>query len=366
MRIVLLIDWFLHYTVQLANALSTDHQVLLVTRDHNYEISSPESPTALNDFLSKTLDIGIRREILRYSQRSLKNTLELLRVYKKIKTFNPEIVHIQENSDWRILMLAKLVGFDKMVLTVHDVFAHPGDPKGITNMFRSIFRRKAEKIIVHGEFLRTQLLSRYKDSKKRIFVVPHGAYTIYRKWDDDSVEEEENTVLFFGRISRYKGIDILIRAEPLISKEIPEVKIVLAGGGKGLESYTARIANGDRFEIINAFIANEDVPKLFRRAAVVVLPYIEASQSGVALLAYAFGKPVVATNVGSIPEIVEHGRTGFIVPPNNPEELAEAIVILLKNKHLRKEMSQNVIRKASTELAWETIAKKTAEIYALN
>lgn len=366
MKIVLLIDWFLHYTVQLANALSINHQVLLVTRDHNYEISSSENPTALNDFLSRTLDPRVQRENLRYSQKSLKNIFELMRVYKKLKAFHPEIVHIQENIDWRILLLAKLMGFDKMVLTIHDVVVHPGDPQGITDIFRSVFRRKAERIIVHGEFLRTQLLSRYGESKKRIFVVPHGIYTIYRKWDDESVKEERNTILFFGRISRYKGIDVLIKAEPLISKEIPEVKIVLAGGGKGLESYAARIKNGDRFEIINAFIANEDVPKLFRRAAVVVLPYIEASQSGVALLSYAFGKPVVVTNVGSIPEIVEHGRTGFIVPPNNPEELAKAIVVLLKDEHLRKEMSQNVIRKASTELAWETIAKKTAEIYALN
>jgi glycosyltransferase involved in cell wall biosynthesis len=363
MRIALLIDWHLYYTIQLANALSKNHQVFLVTRDHNYEVSSSESSIALNDFINNILDRGVRRESLRYAQSSLKNIFELIRIYKKIRAFNPEIVHVQDNTDWRILILAKLLGFDKMVLTIHDVFVHPGDSTPIMNIFRSIFIRKAKKIIVHGEFLRTQLLSIFQTFERKIYVVPHGVYTIYREWDDESIKEETHTILFFGRISKYKGIGILVEAEPLISKEIPEVKIILAGRGKGLENYTDQIVNKDRFEIINTFIANKDVPRFFRRAAVVVLPYLEASQSGVVLLAYAFGKPVVVTRVGSIPEIVEHGKTGFIVSPKSPEELARAIMALLKNEYLRKEMSRNVILKASTELSWETIAQKTLEIY---
>jgi glycosyltransferase involved in cell wall biosynthesis len=79
--------------------------------------------------------------------------------------------------------------------------------------------------------------------------------------------------------------------------------------------------------------------------------------------AYGFKKPVVATDVGSIPEIVDDGVTGFIVPPKNPEALAEAIIKLLKDEKLRKQMGENAYKKLKTDLSWDNIAEKTIEVY---
>lgn len=366
MKIVILIDWFIYYTVELANALSQEHDVMLVTRDHNYELSSSFEAISIDDFLDACLIKKVNREKLRYRQRSLKNFLEVIRVYKRVRSFRPDIIHIQENTDWRILLIAKMLGFEKAVLTVHDVQIHPGDPEGILKYFKSVLRKKVRKIIVHGQFLKKQLASNWRVPEDKIYILPHGAFSIYKKWDDPSIKEEAKTILFFGRISRYKGLDILIKAEPLITQHIPDAKIVIAGSGEDFGPYESLITNRSRFEIHNRFISHRDVPKFFRRASVVVLPYIEASQSGVVPIAYIFGKPVVVTNVGSIPEVVDEGKTGFIVPPNSPEDLSRAIIEILENHELRKTMSANALAKASTELSWNTIAQETAKIYSLN
>jgi glycosyltransferase involved in cell wall biosynthesis len=105
------------------------------------------------------------------------------------------------------------------------------------------------------------------------------------------------------------------------------------------------------------------VADLFQRASVVVLPYTDASQSGVVPLAYAFGKPVVVTDVGSLPEVVDDAETGYIVPPKDPTRLGDAIIDLLKNKEKRKTMGEKAYRKGEEELSWGRIALRTVEVY---
>ena len=363
MKIVLMIDWFLYYTVELANALSKYHNVLLVTRDHNFEIASHDKALNIDEFLDDCLDASVVREKLRYRRRSFRNILEIIRVCKQLTKFKPDVIHVQENSDWRILLIAKMFGFKKTVLTVHDVVRHPGESAGFRRYVEIVLRKRARRIIVHGNFLKTQLLQLLKRTEDEVVVLPLGALSIYRNWDDESVQEEENTILFFGRMSRYKGIDVLIKSQPLITKDIPNAKIIIAGRGEEFRKYENSIAGNDNFEIHNRFIANSEVAKFFRRAVVVILPYIEASQSGVVPIAYVFGKPVVVSKVGSIPEVVEDGKTGYVVPPNDPEALSDAVVKILKNKDLRENMGKNALEMASTQLSWDQIAQNTTEVY---
>ena len=105
------------------------------------------------------------------------------------------------------------------------------------------------------------------------------------------------------------------------------------------------------------------VPELFEKASIVVLPYIDASQSGVVPLAYSFQKPVVVTDVGSLPEVVDNGKTGYVVPPKDSKKLAEAIIDLLKDEAKRHEMGKNAFQKAHEELSWNSIAPQTVAIY---
>ena len=121
--------------------------------------------------------------------------------------------------------------------------------------------------------------------------------------------------------------------------------------------------NWEKFEIHNRYIPNEEVSNFFDEASVVVLPYVEASQSGVVAISFAFGKPVVVTNVGSLSEVVDHGNTGFVVSPKSVSELANAIIKLLSDDNLREIMGQKALKFSKTELSWDEIAKTTNKTY---
>ena len=103
--------------------------------------------------------------------------------------------------------------------------------------------------------------------------------------------------------------------------------------------------------------------ELFQKASVVVLPYLTAATSGILVTAYVFGKPVVATRVGSLPEYVQDGATGLLVDPGNETQLAEALIRLLTNNELRKQLGENAFRWVQDELGWENIAVQTLKAY---
>jgi glycosyltransferase involved in cell wall biosynthesis len=365
MRVVLILDWFLYYTVELANALADHHDIMLVTRDHNYEISSVEESIPLDDFLDECLDKRIKREKLRYSWGDRRNFREIGRVYREVQRFRPDVIHLQENKDWRILCLVEKWGFSRTVLTVHDVVAHPGHGRQLVRMLKRWPRQRARKIIIHGKYLKKHFVALTGRKYEDVHVIPHGAFSIYKKWDVEPVQEEPHTILFLGRIVKYKGLEVLIEAQPAITKDIPDAKIIIAGKGQDFTPYRELIKDESRFEIHNRFIANQEIPRFFRRASLVVLPYTEASQSGIIPIAYVFGKPVVVTDVGSIPEVVDEEKTGYIVPPNDPQKLAQAIIKVLKDPELRQTMGHNAAIKASTDLSWEMVAQKTTEVYSI-
>jgi glycosyltransferase involved in cell wall biosynthesis len=138
---------------------------------------------------------------------------------------------------------------------------------------------------------------------------------------------------------------------------------VIAGEGEDLARYRGMMVNPDRFVIDNGYITEARRAELFQRAAVVVLPYIDASQSGVAALASTYGKPAVVTSVGSLPETIEHGRTGYIVPPRDESALASAILTLLQDPSLRRRLGENARRKAETEWSPHIVAMQTLAVY---
>jgi len=169
-------------------------------------------------------------------------------------------------------------------------------------------------------------------------------------------------ILFFGYILRRKGLEYLIKAEPYVSKEVPNIKIIIAGEGN-ITPYLKYIQDPSKFEIYNEYISDQMVAELFVQSDVVVVPYtFHLGHSGVLTIALSFGKPVIVTNVGDFPNIIRDGREGFVVPPKDPKALAEAIIKILQDDKLRKRMSKNALKRAK-ELSWDNIAKMHVKVY---
>jgi glycosyltransferase involved in cell wall biosynthesis len=123
------------------------------------------------------------------------------------------------------------------------------------------------------------------------------------------------------------------------------------------------IQDNSRFEIHEGYAPGDLVPELFQRASLVALPYLSAASSGVLMTAYAFGRPVVATNISGLLEYVQDGVTGLLVAPADVEQLAGAIVRLLSDDILRQRMGENAAHWVNEELSAESVAMQTLKVY---
>lgn len=344
------------YTSQLASALSKTNDVVVVLGDYLYEKSHYDSSDARFYFVKNypsyllMLFVGM-------------NPMTYVNLYKIIRKEKPDIIHIVHEDLILGFFLLLLKNRYTVVTTEHDPKLHDGEH--ITNRIlyyisRTLSRNLSTAIIVHGQNLKNYLIEK-KVPAEKIFVIPHGDFSYYKKYSTIA-QEEACTLLFFGLIKDYKGLEFLIKAAPLVAQAIPDIKILIAGRGD-FQKYKELIKNPDYFEIQNRYLNDAEVAAVFSRAAIVVLPYVDGSQSGIIPIAYAFGKPVIVTNVGSIGEVVEDGKTGIIVPPKNSVALSEAIITLLKNDSLRKEMGTNAYKKMQNELSWEQIGRETMKVY---
>jgi len=354
MRIVMLAFSNIEYTIELAEALSGLEDVILMLPD--------KQAKRFDDVINPNINLST----FPYSRiRNPRNILMIYELIRNIGELKPDVIHIQNGHPWFSFSLPFLKQYC-IITTIHDVILHTGDRESsiIPKFTHKLAIKNADQIIVHGEELKREMMKEYSKRADEINVLYRGINSIYRRYVEAKIEEVNHTVLFFGRIWGYKGLQYLIEAEPQITREIPNLKIVVAGRGEDVNKiYGDKMINKDKYIIHNNHIPNKMVAELFQKASVVVLPYTDASQSGVVPLAYAFGKPVVVTNVGSLSEVVDDGETGYIVPPKDSKRLGDAIIDLLKDKEKCKRMGQKAYKKGEEELSWRQIALKTMEVY---
>ena len=353
MRVALVSYDFGEYCIRLASAMSHLAEVLLLL------------PRELAEPYLSSLDRAVRFQPfdnprLRQPGRQLRLGFDLIR---HIRTFAPDVVHMQHGHLWFNGVLPLLRAAHPLVLTAHDIQQHPGDePSRKTPQAVMDFGfRCASRLIVHASRLKDEVVRRCRVSPEIVDVVPH--ISLGSTSDRAPSHEHGPTVLFFGRIWEYKGLEYLIRAEPLITDEIPDARIVIAGEGEDFARYRRMMVHPERFTVYNEYVPPDRCDDLFRQATLVALPYIEASQSGVIPMAGTWMKPVVASAVGGLPEMVEDGRTGYLVPPRDEHALAAAIVRLLRDNRLCREMGMNARRKLDAECAPPQVARQTVDVY---
>ena len=341
------------YGIQLANGLSGLAEVHLFLAD-----------VAASRYADR-VDPGVSLHPIRTRRyRNPAGLLVSLDIISRIRNLRCDVAHLVLNEPWFNVCVPFIRSFP-LVTTVHDVCYHVGDRRSsvVPQWVTDLATRYSTGLIVHGAGLKAQLCTEFGIAPERVFTIPHMSYSFYRHWERPGLSERANNILFFGSIWEYKGLRYLIEAEPLLVEALGDFTITIAGTGEDLARYRPYMTDLKNYEIINEFIPDEAVAALFQQASVVVVPYIDASQSGVVPLAFAFGKPVVATRVGSIPETVDHGVNGFVVEPRDSRALAKAIVTLLTDPALKQRLSDDARRKADNELSWDRVATMHADAY---
>lgn len=273
---------------------------------------------------------------------------------RKILKPQPDIVHFTNENIW-LTTLIPFMDCRRLVWTLHDPLPHSGDSLR-KKMATNLLARSSSKIFVHYKFNFEMAQTQGYEASKLV-VIPHGDYSFYEKYVRRGVIPGR-MVLFWGRIRPYKGIETLVDC----LKYLPDdVQVVIAGQGAG--AYELAAARDGRIRLIDKFLSEEEIAQLCQECSVVATPYTDASQSGIVPVAYAFSRPVVATNVGALPEQVEDGVTGLLVQPGDPKALAEAIDKLLRNPHMAASMGIAGFRKSHSDMSWDSIAQTVCETY---
>lgn len=276
---------------------------------------------------------------------------------------NYDVVHLNGYRGSQMFLYSMLRRSTAKVWTIHDPILHSGEDKWQTRLAYHSYRYLKAHFILHNRQQRPEFMQRYGIPANKCHFVPFGPLEAFKVFENgQQIEQEKNTILFWGRISPYKGVEYLQQAAIKASKEIPGLKVIVAGK-PNYALNTQELENNPVFEFINGFIPNPQLVKLIRRSALVVCPYTDATQSGVLMTAYAFGKPVLASAVGGIPEVLEDGVTGRLVPPANVDALAAAMVDMLQNNRLPA-MSNEIKQLAGTgRFSWKKIADDNLDVY---
>ena len=257
------------------------------------------------------------------------NPITWIRCFKAVKRFAPDLVVIQ----WWNPFFAPLVGVlarifvsagMKCVIECHNVLPH--ERRRIDSPLLRFAFSMVTNFITHSQSDRDDLLSILPN--KKVDVAPLPVLQEFRAAASPT-ERKGRTILFFGIVRKYKGLDVLLRAMPKVLTEVPCNLIVSGEFYDPVEEYQRLVDElgiAAHVRIENRYMPNEEVPALFDRADVLILPYLSATQSAVAGIALVNGLPIIASRTGGLSEVVKEGVTGLLFPPGDTDALANSLI----------------------------------------
>lgn len=299
----------------------------------------------------------------------LKNILLRIHFWRMISKINPDTILCTDFIDIVDRFLYKYS--DKIVQIVHDPFPHTGEYTKRKTINRNYAYKRLRKYVLLNnkqgkDFIKTNKLNPNYIYYNRLSI--YECINLYSNDDRRIIDQYDNKkmILFWGRISPYKGINYLLEAMKKVHERCPESRLVIAGYGK-FSFDISPYEKLDYIKFINRYLSMEELYSLLSVAKLSVCPYTDATQSGVVMTSYALGVPVVATDVGGLPEMVVDRITGFVVKSQDCLDLANAIEESLNEKtnlNLR-----NNIRELYTKdgtCSWTNIANEYLRIFSIN
>jgi len=346
-----------HYTTMLFEALEKEHRVSLVSFARQYPLLLFPGQTQLDD--SRVTFVVPNERII-----DPVNPLSWLKAFLKIKKRGSCLVVFQWWHPFFGLCLGtighllKLFTRQKVVFICHNVIPHEGH--WIDRLLIRYALASAHKLVVHAEEERKQ--ARRLLPRAKVVSSPHPTYEQFRIHGISQREAQArlsvqgNTLLFFGYVRPYKGLQYLLKALPEVMKEI-DVTLLVSGEfyepRQGYLDLVASLGLEPHVRMIDRYIPNEEVEIYFAACDLVILPYVSGTQSGIVQIAYSFMKPVICTKVGGLPEAVVEGKTGFLVNPADPRDLARAILTFYRLKN-REDFASHITT-MKERFAWDKL-----------
>ncbi|MBI1803945.1 MAG: glycosyltransferase [Ignavibacteriae bacterium] len=301
------------------------------------------------------------------------NPLNWIRVAREVRRLHPDLIIFKYWLPFfgpcfgTIAKLAKRGSGTKVLFICDNILPHERRPGDV--VFTRYAFKQADCFIVQSHTVERDLVRLFPSARYKM--VPHPVYEIFGKPMDKQAARSRlgisatKVLLFFGYIRAYKGLLVLIEAvSKLVDQGMTDIALLAVG-----EFYDDEVKYHNRVKELNIesavrfvsdYVPNEDVGLYFSAADVVVLPYLSATQSGIAQIAYNFDKPVIATNVGGLSEVVVDQQTGFIVSSNNPDELARSIARFYAETK-EEEFVANV-RREKRKYSWDRLVEAIEEL----
>jgi D-inositol-3-phosphate glycosyltransferase len=371
------------YAFGLAMALvSKDVRLDFIASD---QLESPElrGSSRLN-FLNLR---GSQRADVRFAEKISRVAIYYARLIRYALTARPKVFHILWNNKFEVfdrtllILYYKALG-KKIVLTAHNINAGKRDSTDslLNRLTLRIQYRLADHIFVHTDAMKRELIEDFGVRAKAITVVAIGINNSVPDTDLTprqakrrlGIADDHKTILFFGHIGPYKGLDVLVAAfQRLVSRD-PRYRLIIAGkpkvGGEAyLEGIQRAIRDAGHDHVIQKieFIPDEETELYFKAADVLALPYVQVFQSGVLVLGYTFGLPVVAADVGSLREDIVEGGTGFLCRPRDPVDLARALETYFESALFKTLDSrrQEIREYARERHSWDAVSETTRAVY---
>lgn len=351
------------------------------------ELDSPEMQT------SSKLTFLKMHEDQRQKIGLMKKLSQVLTFYARLlryaATARPKVFHVLWNYKFQLfdrtllLLYYKALG-KKIVFTAHNVNAakRDGNESVLNRLSLKAQYRLVDHIFVHTDKMKYELLNGFGVSEESVSVIPFGINNSVPDTELSptgakqklGISRAEKTILFFGHIRPYKGLDYLVAAFQQIALREQSYRLIIAGEPKKesvqswreIQQTIERGRIGEQVIQQIRFISDEETEMFFKAADVLVLPYTEVFQSGVLFLAYNFGLPVIATDVGSLSDDIVEGETGYICRPSDAADLARAIETyfeseLFKTLDDRRAEIKDFARRRNS---WDVVSDKTCNVYA--
>jgi len=333
-----------YYTIRLANAMPMEKEVSVVC----FRQLLPTFLFPGKSHVGKNIsDLNFSPRIPVFDGMDYNNPLTWIQAYRFLKAQKPDIIVLQwwtssvAHMQLLLKIFAGLLNKPKVIIEFHEVV----DPfeesilpiRLYSKITGKLLRKNLDAYITHSESDKELVAKRYSISPEKIHVIPHGLYDQYGKVLDIKEArrnlsiKDDFVILSFGLIRKYKGTPYLIRAfEQLPSKILEKSRLLIVGeiweDRKELLDQIKASPYHDKITLVDEYVPDEKVNLYFSAADVVVLPYLRASQSGIAHIAMSFGKPVVVSEVGGLKESMANYEGTFFVPPADVDSIREAIL----------------------------------------